>query len=495
MKPSIWQVGIMVTQIMFSGMHFSTAASKECGALQYEMYDPKNPKRTVKCEDCPDCPPGWGVPKQCGSRIPNGTSIKCKRCEINKTFSKTNDSSMCNLCNECHKKIVLQQCTLTQDRKCGGCPKKHFLEPHLDDCRECFFCCPNIPENPRMEQCEALGIPRDEWCEATKENRLCKQNLSYLNDTNITGIIRPTTKSTTRTEWKSNNTHSGSKVTPGFNYSANSRSYTTANYANETGNNNSSKLAIITTSICAVALLIVGVIIYKKCSQRHSGPKHKNQEYDKVEQGDHENVEMDELRRMAHNSRGCNDDDSASASSPNNSTDVSTASSLESVHVNRNKASLDNNATNNSMECQGQKADTVVIANPAQQNVDFDIERIPEDYVISDMEKLTRETEAGHIDVMKFHVQTKLDPPETPQRKTWHSVGLALQVNPEVLETILSSPIPTNSALEYFKTQGDREPKMRLFVRALIGCDRKDLAVIICNWPYDVLSNTHRQAH
>ena len=268
-----------MTQIMFSGMHFSTAASKECGALQYEMYDPKNPKRTVKCEDCLECPPGMGVPKQCGSRIPNGTSIKCKRCEINKTFSNTTDSSMCNPCNECQKKIVLQQCTLTQDRKCGGCPKKHFLEPHLDDCRECFFCCPNIPENPRMEQCEALGIPRNEWCEATKENRLCKQNLSHLNDTNITGIIKPTTKSTTRTEWKSNN--AGSKVTPGFIYSANSRSYTTANYAKETEN----KLAIITTSICAVALLIVGVIIYKKFGQRHSGPKHKNQEYDKVEQG------------------------------------------------------------------------------------------------------------------------------------------------------------------------------------------------------------------
>ena len=78
-------------------------------------------------------------------------------------------------------------------------------------------------------------------------------------------------------------------------------------------------------------------------------------------------------------------------------------------------------------------------------------------------------------------------------------MGLALQVDPEDLDLILNSTTqtdsPTDSILEYFKTLGDREPTMRKFVQALIGCGREDLAGIICNWSYDDFQNTHRQAH
>ena len=109
------------------------------------------------------------------------------------------------------------------------------------------------------------------------------------------------------------------------------------------------------------------------------------------------------------------------------------------------------------------------------------------------------ETEKGSIGVMKFQVQKKLDSRETPQRRTWGSVGLALRVDPEDLDLILNSTrqtdSPTDSILEYFKTLGDREPKMRKFVQALIGCGREDLAGIICNWSYDDFQNTPRQAH
>ncbi|XP_068694588.1 uncharacterized protein [Montipora foliosa] len=483
------EVGVLVTLIMLTATQ-STAASKRCGALQYRIYDPKNPERTLNCEDCPNCAPGMGVPVQCGSSVPNGTIIKCKECQLNKTFSKSNDSSMCKQCNECQKKIVLQQCTLTQDRKCGGCLPKHFFNPHLDDCIECYFCCPSIPGNEQMEQCKSLGLPRNEWCEATKGNKLCKRNLSKVKQTNTTGTTRPTAKSTTWTKWKFNLDNSGTTgISGGLNHSTNLTDYSeNANYASRADQSENNYLpAWIATPSAVLLIVIVGALIYKKLFRRHSGPLQRNQEYATVEQG--ENVEMGELQTsLAHNSSGSDLGMASVSSTPNPSTTVSTASSFESVRVNGN----DNNAVNNNMECLSQ-------ANPAEQNVDFDIKRIPEDCVISDMEKLCMETEKGSIDVMKFQVQKKLDSRETPQRRTWRSVGLALQVDPEDLDLILNSTTqtdsPTDSILEYFKTLGDWEPKMRKFVQALIGCGREDLAGIICNWTYDLLPNTHRQAH
>lgn len=74
-----------------------------------------------------------------------------------------------------------------------------------------------------------------------------------------------------------------------------------------------------------------------------------------------------------------------------------------------------------------------------------------------------------------------LDIPETAERKTWHSVRLALKVDPGILGRILSKEVITLSILEHFKTCTDQQPKLR----ALIDCGRNDLASITCNWPYN----------
>lgn len=59
-------------------------------------------------------------------------------------------------------------------------------------------------------------------------------------------------------------------------------------------------------------------------------------------------------------------------------------------------------------------------------------------------------------------------------------MGLALKVAPDILDEILSKEgTLTLSALEYFITLADQQATLREFVRALIGCERKDLASII----------------
>lgn len=98
--------------------------------------------------------------------------------------------------------------------------------------------------------------------------------------------------------------------------------------------------------------------------------------------------------------------------------------------------------------------------------------------MISDIEKLHWRTDDNN-DVMIFHVQKKLDIPETHQRKTWHSVGLALKVDPDILDGILSTELTTFSAVAYFKTLADQQPKLREFVRALISCERKDRKSVV----------------
>lgn len=64
--------------------------------------------------------------------------------------------------------------------------------------------------------------------------------------------------------------------------------------------------------------------------------------------------------------------------------------------------------------------------------------------MISDIEKLCSKID-DKIDVMIFHVQKKLDIQETAARKTWRSVGLALKVDPDTLDGILSREVSTLS--------------------------------------------------
>lgn len=105
------------------------------------------------------------------------------------------------------------------------------------------------------------------------------------------------------------------------------------------------------------------------------------------------------------------------------------------------------------------------------------------DNVVSDMETLRDNT--GQL--MLFYVQRCLDPPETLTRKTWRSVGLALNVNPGVLDLIeadyKAGRSPTESLLNVLKTF-ENEPKLTEFVQALILCERHDVAQYINNCPW-----------
>ena len=107
------------------------------------------------------------------------------------------------------------------------------------------------------------------------------------------------------------------------------------------------------------------------------------------------------------------------------------------------------------------------------------------DYVVSDMEWL-RDIEGQ---LMLFYVRRDLDPPETRTRKTWRSVGLALNVDPRDLNLIeidyITDRSPTESLLNVLQTF-ENEPKLTEFVQALLICDRHDVAQYIYNWPWEI---------
>lgn len=155
------------------------------------MYDPDNSDVPISCRICPKCPPGEGVPVQCGAKVPYGTNTDCVPCKANKTYSDGYDSSHCESCNMCEKKIVVQECTTKRNRKCGGCPTGYYLDPHLDTCKECFFCCDDVPESQRLQICKNLGMPRNQQCEVTDANKKCKVRASIVNRTTTT---KPVTK-------------------------------------------------------------------------------------------------------------------------------------------------------------------------------------------------------------------------------------------------------------------------------------------------------------
>jgi len=90
--------------------------------------------------------------------------------------------------------------------------------------------------------------------------------------------------------------------------------------------------------------------------------------------------------------------------------------------------------------------------------------------------------------LMLFYIQKKLDVLGTYYRKTWRSIGKVFQVSSDDLDMIeteyLARRSPTESLLELLKNS-EKEPTMREFVRALIICDRHDVAEVICNWPWE----------
>ena len=143
---------------------------------EYTITYPSRPDGMETCRPCPKCPPGQGLPIQCGSKVPNGTSTNCVPCEANRTYSTSHDSSTCRACNDCGLKNVLQVCTPFQNRICGtSCPEGYFKDEFTDDCKMCYFCCDHVPEHDRVGKCKALNMPSHMRCEWTLENENCKK--------------------------------------------------------------------------------------------------------------------------------------------------------------------------------------------------------------------------------------------------------------------------------------------------------------------------------
>lgn len=114
-----------------------------------------------------------------------------------------------------------------------------------------------------------------------------------------------------------------------------------------------------------------------------------------------------------------------------------------------------------------------------------------QELTVADVRTLYRKNNRQIRDVMIFQIQNKLDIPETAQKKAWRSMFLTLKVHPDNFNKILSSEDTTFAAIDYFETLGHQQPKLREFVKALIGCGRYDLASIICNWPYENNEDTN----
>lgn len=74
-------------------------------------------------------------------------------------------------------------------------------------------------------------------------------------------------------------------------------------------------------------------------------------------------------------------------------------------------------------------------------------------------------------------ITKKTSHPKDAKEKTWRSMGLALKVDPDILDGILSKEL---NSLSSSTLQNTGWPTTKIeFVRALIGYERKDLASII----------------
>ena len=168
--------------------------STRCPLMQnFLKYYPDDPEAQTECIACPECPPGLGLVPQCGSKITNYTTIKCEPCQLNKTFSDNHGFESCRSCHDCGLKNVIQQCTPSQNRKCGTkCPERHYLDDN-GFCQECYFCCPSVDETGRMKKCKEIGMGEDWQCLRNDQNKLCKEALensteASVNTTNATAV-------------------------------------------------------------------------------------------------------------------------------------------------------------------------------------------------------------------------------------------------------------------------------------------------------------------
>ena len=72
------------------------------------------------CRLCPECTEGQELSIPCGSQITDNTSIECVTCKESKTYSDSYGIENCKPCQHCGSRNVIQECTLTHNRKCGN---------------------------------------------------------------------------------------------------------------------------------------------------------------------------------------------------------------------------------------------------------------------------------------------------------------------------------------------------------------------------------------
>ena len=129
-------------------------------------------------------------------KITQYTTIRCEACQQGKTFSDRHGVESCKPCHDCGLKNVIQQCTPTQNLKCGTeCPERHYLD-NKGFCQECYFCCPSVNETGRVKKCKEIGMGEDWQCLKNHQNKLCKEALensteASVDTTNATAVTIP----------------------------------------------------------------------------------------------------------------------------------------------------------------------------------------------------------------------------------------------------------------------------------------------------------------
>ena len=77
-------------------------------------------RKVEGCRLCPDCPEGHELSIPCGSNITDNTNYDCVTCKETKTYSDSYGIENCKPCQQCGSRNVIQECTVTHDRKCGN---------------------------------------------------------------------------------------------------------------------------------------------------------------------------------------------------------------------------------------------------------------------------------------------------------------------------------------------------------------------------------------
>ena len=169
--------------------------TESCSTKEFTLYDPNDPDAQETCKRCQKCPPGQGLEKQCGSRVPYGTSTGCKPCVYSETYSEKNDTSHCKPCNQCGFKTELQKCTPWQNSRCAAtCRSGYYMDPVVDECKV-------VPEN---KTATAILASRNSTSEPS--------GIMVTSDTKSPGTMSPTVSTSEITASNSTPADSSTRV-------------------------------------------------------------------------------------------------------------------------------------------------------------------------------------------------------------------------------------------------------------------------------------------